>query len=143
MIRYSVTPMPVVEGLGPIDVTECSPDRVAFNHAGLDHSFIVARYGGTRFVDSELAPVRLEALPRFPSTEVAEAPGSLHAPMPGRVVRVEANVGDTVEAGQVLVVLEAMKMEHTLRSPYEGTVMEVDCSPGDQVEAGAVLVVIA
>ncbi len=62
--------------------------------------------------------------------------------MPGRVVRVEANVGDTVEAGQVLVVLEAMKMEHTLRSPNEGTVMEVDCSPGDQVEAGAVLVVI-
>ena len=90
VIRYSVTPMPVVEGLGPIDVTECSPDRVAFNHDGLDHSFTVARYGGTRFVDSELAPVRLEALPRFPSTEAAEAPGSLHAPMPGRVVRVEA-----------------------------------------------------
>jgi propionyl-CoA carboxylase alpha chain len=143
VIRYSVTPTPVVEGLGPIDITECTPDRVAFNQDGLDHSFTVARYGETRYVDSDLAPIRLEALPRFPSTEAAEAPGSLHAPMPGRVVRVEANVGDTVGAGQVLVVLEAMKMEHTLRSPHDGTVMEVDCSPGDQVEAGAVLVVIA
>ncbi len=42
----------------------------------------------------------------------------------------------------MLVVLEAMKMEHTLRAPHDGTVGEVDCSPGDQVEAGAVLVVI-
>ena len=62
--------------------------------------------------------------------------------MPGRVIRVEAAIGDTVKAGQVLVVLEAMKMEHTLRSPDDGTVIEVDCSPDDQVEAGAVLVVI-
>jgi biotin carboxyl carrier protein len=84
----------------------------------------------------------LVALPRFPSSELVETPGSLHAPMPGRVVRVEARVGDSVRAGQVLVVLEAMKMEHTLRAPHDGTVGEVDCSPGDQVEAGAVLVVI-
>jgi propionyl-CoA carboxylase alpha chain len=142
VIRYSVTPIPVVGGLGPIDVTECSPARVAFNHDGLDHSFTVSRYGEARHVDSELAPVRLEALSRFPSTETAEAPGSLHAPMPGRVIRVGVAVGDTVKAGQVLVVLEAMKMEHTLRSPHDGTVIEVDCFPDDQVEAGAVLVVI-
>ncbi len=142
VIRYSVTPMPVVEGLGTIEVTECSPARVGFKHDGLDHSFTVSRYVEARHVDSELAPVRLEALPRFPSTEAAETPGSLHAPMPGRVIRVEAAVGDTVKAGQVLVVLEAMKMEHTLRSPHDGTVIEVDCSPDDQVEAGAVLVVI-
>ncbi len=142
VIRYSVTTKPVVEGLGPIDLTECSPASVAFNHDGLDHSFTVSRYGEARHVDSELAPVRLEALSRFPSTEAADTPGSLHAPMPGRVIRVGAAVGDTVKAGQVLVVLEAMKMEHTLRSPHDGTVIEVDCSPDDQVEAGAVLVVI-
>jgi pyruvate carboxylase subunit A/propionyl-CoA carboxylase alpha chain len=142
VIRYSVTPMPVVEGLSLIEITECSPARVAFNHHGLDHSFTVSRYGEARHVDSELAPVRLEALSRFPSTEAAETPGSLQAPMPGRVIRVEAAVGDAVKAGQVLVVLEAMKMEHTLRSPHDGTVIEVDCSPGDQVEAGIVLVVI-
>jgi len=142
VIRYSVTPMTVVEGLGPIDIRECTPDRVEFSHDGIDHSFSVARYGEIRHIDSELAPVRLDSLPRFPSPEAAEAPGSLHAPMPGRVVRVEARVGDSVRAGQVLVVLEAMKMEHTLRAPHDGILDEVDCSPGDQVEAGAVLVVI-
>ncbi len=142
VIRYSITPTPNVEGLGPIDVTECTPDRVELSHDGLDHTFSVARYGEIRHVDSERAPVRLDALPRFPSPEAVETPGSLHAPMPGRVVRVEARVGDRVRAGQVLVVLEAMKMEHTLRAPHDGILDEVDCSPGDQVEAGAVLVVI-
>jgi biotin carboxyl carrier protein len=62
--------------------------------------------------------------------------------MPGKVIRVEVATGDEVRAGQVLVVLEAMKMEHTLRAPYGGTVGEVDCRAGDQVEAGAVLVVV-
>jgi acetyl/propionyl-CoA carboxylase alpha subunit len=142
VIRYSVTGTPVVEGLGPLEITTCTPDRVDFSRDGLDLSFGVARYGEARHVDSERAPVRLVALPRFPSSELVETPGSLHAPMPGRVVRVEARVGDSVRAGQVLVVLEAMKMEHTLRAPHDGTVGEVDCSPGDQVEAGAVLVVI-
>ena len=142
VIRYSVSEIPVVEGLGPLEITVCTADRVDFGQGGLDHSFSVARYGVVRNVDSELAPVRLEELPRFPSTELVESPGSLHAPMPGRVVRVEVTVGDNVRAGQVLVVLEAMKMEHTLRAPHDGTVGEVGCSPGDQVEAGAVLVVI-
>ena len=142
VIRYSITPTPNVEALGAIDVTECTPDRVELSHDGLDHTFSVARYGEIRHVDSERAPVRLDALPRFPSPEAVETPGSLHAPMPGRVVRVEARVGDSVRAGQVLVVLEAMKMEHTLRAPHDGILDEVDCSPGDQVEAGAVLVVI-
>ena len=63
--------------------------------------------------------------------------------MPGRVTRVEVVVGDGVETGQVLLVMEAMKMEHTLRAPHSGTITEVDCVGGDQVEAGAVLVVIA
>ena len=142
VIRYSITPTPNVEGLGPIDVTECTPDQVELSHDGLDHTFSVARYGEIRHVDSERAPVRLDALPRFPSPEAVETPGSLHAPMPGRVVRVEARVGDSVRAGQVLVVLEAMKMEHTIRAPHDGILDEVDCSPGDQVEAGAVLIVI-
>jgi propionyl-CoA carboxylase alpha chain len=62
--------------------------------------------------------------------------------MPGRVVRVEVEPGQKVSGGQVLLVLEAMKMEHTIRSPRDGVVSEVDCAPGDQVEAGAVLVIV-
>jgi biotin carboxyl carrier protein len=51
-------------------------------------------------------------------------------------------MGDRVEAGQVVLVLEAMKMEHTLRAPHPGTITALACSPGDQVEAGATLVVV-
>jgi propionyl-CoA carboxylase alpha chain len=84
----------------------------------------------------------LVALSRFPAADVTEAPGSLHAPLPGKVIRVEVSAGDVVSEGQVLVVLEAMKMEHTLRAPHDGSVVDVHFAPGDQVEAGAVLVVV-
>ena len=70
------------------------------------------------------------------------AEGSALAPMPGGVVRVAVAVGDTVEAGQLLVVLEAMKMEHTVHATASGTVSEVDVFEGDQVEAGRTLVVV-
>jgi biotin carboxyl carrier protein len=81
-------------------------------------------------------------MPRFATAEPTETPGSLHAPMPGKVIRVEVATGDQVRAGQVLLVLEAMKMEHALRAPHDGTVVEVDFDAGDQVEAGAILVVV-
>jgi propionyl-CoA carboxylase alpha chain len=63
--------------------------------------------------------------------------------MPGKVIRVEVEPGRRVSAGQVLLVVEAMKMEHSLRAPHDGIVVEVDCAPGDQVEAGTLLVVIS
>lgn len=62
--------------------------------------------------------------------------------MPGRVVAVAAAPGDRVAKGQALVVLEAMKMEHTVAAPADGGVSEVRVRAGDQVEEGAVLVVM-
>jgi propionyl-CoA carboxylase alpha chain len=62
--------------------------------------------------------------------------------MPGGVARVNVAVGDHVQAGQDLVVLEAMKMEHTVHAAIEGTVAEVMVEPGTQVESGQVLVVL-
>ena len=62
--------------------------------------------------------------------------------MPGRVVRVLVAPGDTVDARQPVVVVEAMKMENELRSPKAGRVKEVAVTPGTSVEAGRVLVVI-
>jgi 3-methylcrotonyl-CoA carboxylase alpha subunit len=64
------------------------------------------------------------------------------APMPGKVLQVLVGIGDAVEPGQPLVVLEAMKMETTLRAEIAGTVAAVGASPGDMVEAGAALVEI-
>jgi biotin carboxyl carrier protein len=57
-------------------------------------------------------------------------------------MRVNVGVGDSVEDGHVLVVMEAMKMEHTLRAPHGGEVASVLCAAGDQVEAGEVLIVV-
>jgi len=131
-----------VEGLGPVDIAELGPEVAALVVDDVEHHFTVARYGELRYADSPSFPVMLEAVPRFPSSLLEEAPGSMHAPMPGRVIRVGVEPGDEVEEGKVLVVLEAMKMEHTLRAPHSGTVSEVRCAPGDQVEAGAVLVVV-
>jgi biotin carboxyl carrier protein len=64
------------------------------------------------------------------------------APMPGRVVRVLVEAGAAVIHGQPLVVLEAMKMEHSIASPADGTVTEVLVQVGQQVETGQVLVVV-
>jgi biotin carboxyl carrier protein len=64
------------------------------------------------------------------------------APMPGRVVRVLVASGDTVQAQQPLIVVEAMKMENELRSPKAGRVKDVAVAAGAPVEAGRVLVVV-
>jgi 3-methylcrotonyl-CoA carboxylase alpha subunit len=62
--------------------------------------------------------------------------------MPGKVIKVLVQAGDVVNEGQVLVLLEAMKMEHSLRAPHSGTVAAVRAGEGEQVEAGQVLVVV-
>ena len=71
---------------------------------------------------------------------VEEDMGSLEAPMPGTVLKVNVSVGDQVEAGQTLLVLEAMKMEHEIKAPYDGTVSEIAAVEGAMVNPGKKLV---
>ena len=71
-----------------------------------------------------------------------DAVGSLRAPMPGFVLEVLVEVGDEVSAGQPLMKLEAMKMEHTIRSGGAGVIAEIHFTPGDTVEADAHLLQI-
>ncbi|MGH3240575.1 MAG: acetyl-CoA carboxylase biotin carboxyl carrier protein subunit, partial [Spirillospora sp.] len=94
-------------------------------------------------VDSRLGAVTFRAVPRFADPSARIAPGSLLAPMPGTVVRVETEPGADVAGGQTLVVLEAMKMEHRIAAPSAGTVAELNVRAGQQVESGAVLAVLA
>ena len=72
--------------------------------------------------------------------EQARGPGALRAPMPGLVVRVQAEPGQAVAAGAGLVVLEAMKMENELRAPAPAVVKAVHARPGETVEKGQILV---
>jgi len=66
----------------------------------------------------------------------------MHAPLPGAVRRVSVSPGDQVAGGDVLMVLEAMKMEHAIRAPNDGTVTSVLVADGDQVDSGAVLAIV-
>jgi acetyl/propionyl-CoA carboxylase alpha subunit len=77
----------------------------------------------------------------LPEPEVrASSADSLAAPMPGQVAAIYVAPGQTVRAGDPLVVLEAMKMEHTIRAPHDGQIAAIHFGPGDQVQAAAVLV---
>ena len=122
-----------------VGLVSAGQDRVVLTVEGVDRPFDVARYGEDVFVDSPLGPAQLTALPRYPDPDAAVAQGSLLAPMPGSVSRVGAAVGDTVTAGQPLIWLEAMKMEHTVTAPADGVLVELTVAPGQQVDVGAVL----
>jgi propionyl-CoA carboxylase alpha chain len=119
-----------------------APDRVVLDRDGLRETFSVTTAGDEVHVDSRLGPVALRAVPRFADPSSQIAPGSLLAPMPGTVVRVETETGADVAEGQTLVVLEAMKMEHRIAAPSTGMVAELNVTAGQQVESGAVLAVI-
>ena len=86
--------------------------------------------------------VMLELKPRFkmPGTEITI--GGLIAPMPGKVIDVKVKKGKKVKAGDTLVILEAMKMEHSIKASEDGTVSELLISVNDQVENGALLMVV-
>ncbi|MGB3325686.1 biotin carboxylase N-terminal domain-containing protein [Mycolicibacterium fortuitum] len=136
--RFTRTGVELPEADG-VSLVSAAPGRVVLSISGVERAFDVARYGDQVFVDSPLGPVQLAAVPRFPDPADAVAHGSLLAPMPGSVVRVGAAVGDTVTAGQPLIWLEAMKMEHTIAAPEDGVLAELNVAAGQQVEVGAVL----
>jgi len=72
----------------------------------------------------------------------ADGPGTVIAPMPGKILELKASLGDVVEKGDPLLVMEAMKMEQTITAPKDGTISKLDVKPGDQVADGTVLVVV-
>ena len=135
----------VVEGA---TVLEATPTRVRIEVDGVAWETrgqkSPTRPGAPRelWVDSALGSARLRDVPRFTDPTDAVASGSLLAPMPGSVVTVAAEVGRRVEAGEVVLVLEAMKMQHTVIAPHAGTVTEIPVEIGHQVAAGDVLAVV-
>jgi propionyl-CoA carboxylase alpha chain len=132
----------------PVDVDadtaieSITPEMVTLTFEGVTRRYGVERVSTTSFVDGPDGASVLVEHDRFPDPGGHVAPGSSLAPMPGGVVRVAVAVGDEVKPGQLLVVLEAMKMEHAVHAAAAGKVSEVSVSVGDQVETGRVLVVV-
>lgn len=126
-----------------IEIVSATPTQVRMSIDGVEQRFSVERRGTSISVGSPAGSVTLHELPHYSDPSAIAAPGSLLAPMPGTVVRVEAAIGDEVTAGQGIIWLEAMKMMHTISSDAAGVVEELRVSVGDQVDVGMLLAVIA
>jgi propionyl-CoA carboxylase alpha chain len=130
------------EPVAGVRLRACLPDLVDLETAGVRRRFEVHRVGAEHFVDSALGPVALRERPRFGEAATAVERGSLTAPLPGVVRQVAASPGERVEAGAVLVVVEAMKTEHRVAALHAGRVREVLVAEGQQIDAGMVLAVV-
>nr|WP_055111061.1 biotin carboxylase N-terminal domain-containing protein [Mycolicibacterium peregrinum] len=126
-----------------VQMVSATDDLIDVEIDGVRRRYRMARDGDVHYIDSALGSTALHEIPRFPDPSATQETGSLLAPMPGAVVRVEVSEGDEVSAGSAIVVLEAMKMEHTVRTPSDGLVATVAVKPGDQVESGQVLAVVS
>ena len=104
--------------------------------------FAVTGSGDRWFVHGADYDVELVELPRLPLPEQYEIKGGLTAPMPGNVLATHIAAGDAVAEGQLLLVLEAMKMQHRITAPFDGTVKELHVTEGEQVDNGALLVML-
>jgi pyruvate carboxylase subunit B len=94
-----------------------------------------------RHLQAQVVDERIRAIREMAGVpELARGPKALRAPMPGLVVKVEAEEGDEVVAGQGLVIVEAMKMENELKSEGEGRVSRILVHPGEAVDKDQVLV---
>ena len=106
-------------------LVSATPDEVVLDVDGVRRRFDVARYGDTVHVDTADGGVRFAIAPRFVDPADQVAAGSLIAPMPGSVVRIAVDKGDWVTAGQPVLWLEAMKMQHQINAPADGVVTEL------------------
>ena len=107
---------------------------------GVRTGYRVTRAGDDVYLTAARGTVTARVVPRFePPGRASAADGGLAAPMPGKVLEVSVEPGQRVEAGRVLVVLEAMKMEHRVQAPADGTVTELLVAAGDQVATGTEL----
>jgi 3-methylcrotonyl-CoA carboxylase alpha subunit len=100
----------------------------AFNLGNVTHLFLDGSHHAFEWQD-----------PYLPPEEAVDRHGGLTAPMPGRIIAILAKPGDTVVRGAPLIVMEAMKMEHTMTAPVAGRIARVLCSVGEQVKEGAEL----
>ncbi|MBR4514735.1 MAG: biotin/lipoyl-binding protein [Lachnospiraceae bacterium] len=114
--------------------------RITVNGTAYDVAVEEVGAGAAPAAAPVAAPVAAPAAP-VPAPAAAGAAGSIvvAAPMPGKIINVKANVGQSVKKGEVILLLEAMKMENEVVAPEDGTVASINVSAGDTVEAGDTL----
>ena len=116
-------------------------EQLVHDQNGVRRQHLAIRRGGTLYLHWDGEMHAIEAFDPIAEAEASHShQGGLGAPMNGSIVRVLVEPGQVVEAGTALVVLEAMKMEHSIRAPHAGTVKALFCLEGDMVSEGTVLV---
>ena len=142
VVSYSAAGSNLVQrDLDGVTVLEATPTQVRLNNNGVVETYAVA-VGDHVDVDGPLGSASFAPVPTFVDPAETVAEGSLLAPMPASVISVAVENGQHVSKGDVVVVLEAMKMQHTIAAPNDGVVSELSVKAGTQVESGAVLAVI-
>ncbi|CAH2214519.1 biotin/lipoyl-containing protein [Tepidibacter aestuarii] len=98
--------------------------------------------GSESQTETKSAPKKVEKIKSIPSKKTSTQGEDVKAPMPGTIVSVKVNEGDNVKAGDVLLVLEAMKMENEIVAPIDGKIISINTSKGASVAGGDVLITI-
>ncbi len=137
--RFEVT---VADRTRDACVLASDADGVTLELDGVRRRFTVAAAGSAVVVHSGLGTVELAPVPRFPPPRREELAGGCLAPMPGVVRQLRVGVGDRVEKGAVMLVLEAMKMEHQMIAHDPGVVKEVRVEVGQMVDPDTVMIVV-
>lgn len=132
----------VQHDLENVTVVEASPRRVVLDADGILETYDVTVGAGWVDVDGPHGSIDLTPVPLFVDPADVVVEGSLLAPMPAAVTSVAVEDGQHVAKGDVILVLEAMKMQHTIAAPTAGIVTQLSVTAGSQVESGAVLAVI-
>ncbi len=125
-----------------LDLATASTADVTLELRGFTVAAQVVEVGDKIWVNDSEGQSEFAAAPRFAVPGAVASGGGPTAPVPGRVVAVHVAAGDRVVAGQLLVTVEAMKMEHRIEAPDDGIVTEVRVGVGDQVDARQLLVVL-
>ena len=117
--------------------------RITVNGTSYDVSVEELSGGAVSAAPVAAAPVAAPAPAAAPAAPAPAAGGAgsvkVSSPMPGKILAVKANVGDSVKKGQVILILEAMKMENEVVAPEDGTIASIDVTVGASVESGDTL----
>jgi acetyl-CoA carboxylase biotin carboxylase subunit len=123
-------------------VLSSTPDDIRIEIDGVQRAFKIAEAGDELYVHSSLGSRVIKRPPRHPAPQAASEQASANSPMPGKVLKILVETGRKVSAGDPLIILEAMKMEHTMRAALDGVVEAVLVSDGEVVGPGQLLVQI-
>jgi len=134
--------MQVFDSTVAAQVLCCASDLIRIAIDGVQRSFKITEIGGELYVHSTLGSSVVRKAPRHPIPQAALDQCSANSPMPGQALKILVEVGQKVSAGDPLIILEAMKMEHTMRAAVDGVVESILVSVGEIVGPGQLLVQI-